>query len=136
MNTFGLLRISERLDIPIYNFDTGNKKAFCTEKGIAIDFNRIETERESKRLLAEELGHVMTGSLYPLSYCNDSLRRGNVMKMERKAKDCAIRLTVPLCELKTAIAEGVDDYDIAERFDIELWELSEAVEFYKLKGLL
>lgn len=78
----------------------------------------------------------MNEALYPLSYCGDSLRRGNIMKMERKAKNCAIRLTVPLYELKTAIAEGVDDYDIAERLDIELDELAEAVEYYRIKGLL
>ena len=28
------------------------------------------------------------------------------------------------------------DNDIADRLDIELWELSEAIEFYKTKGLL
>ena len=136
MNTFGLLRIADELAIPVYDFKMANRKACCIADAIAIDFQSIDSERESKRLLAEELGHVMNKALYPLSYCCDSLRRGNVMKMERKAKNCAIRLTVPLCELKTAIAEGVDDYDIADRLDIELWELSEAVEFYKLKGLL
>lgn len=136
MNTFGLLRFSDKIAIPVYDFKMTNKKACCIEDAIAIDFQRIDSERESKRLLAEELGHVMNKALYPLSYCNDSLRRWNVMKMERKAKNFAIRLTVPLFELKAAIAEGIDDYDIADRLDIELWELSEAVEFYKTKGLL
>ena len=136
MNTFGLLRIADRNAIPVYDFKMIGKKAFCTEHAIAIDFQSIDSERESKRLLAEELGHVMSKALYPLSYCCDSLRCGNVKKMERKAKNCAIRLTVPLGELKTAIADGIDDNDIADRLDIELWELSEAIEFYKTKRLL
>ena len=136
MNTFGLLRFADKIAIPVYNFKMTGKKACCTENAIAVDFQSIGSERESKRLLTEELGHVMSKALYPLSYCGNSLHRGNIMKMERKAKNCAIRLTVPLHELKTAIADGIDDYDIADRLDIELWELSEAVEFYKTKGLL
>ena len=130
MNTFDLLRLADELAIPVYDFQMTNRKACCTEDAIAIDFQSIDSERESKRLLAEELGHVMNKALYPLSYCCDSLRRGNVMKMECKAKNCAIRLTVPLCELKAAIAEDVDDYDIADRIDIELSETSTPIEFY------
>lgn len=136
MDSFGLLLMSDRLDIPVYDFKTGTKKAFCTDSSIAINFQRIDSERECKRILAEELGHILSGSLYPLSYCGDDLRRMNIEKAERTAKNCAIRLYIPLNELKTAIENSSDDYEIAEKLDIDLTELSDAVEYYETKGLL
>ncbi len=136
MDSFGLLRISDRFNIPVYDFNTGNKKAFCTKSAIAVNFKYIESERECKRILAEELGHILRGALYPLSYCGDRLRRLNIEKAERTAKNCAIRLYIPLNELKTAIENCSDDYEIAEKLDIDLSELADAVHYYKLKGLL
>lgn len=66
MNSFQLLHIAEVKNISVYNFKTRNKKAFCLEDAIVIDFSRVETEREQKQLLSEELGHILSGALYPL----------------------------------------------------------------------
>lgn len=136
MDSFGLLRISDRLHIPVYDFETGNKKAFCTDSAIAINFRHLDSERECKKILAEELGHILRGALYPLSYCGDRLRRLNIEKAERTAKNCAIRLYIPLNELKTAIENSSDDYEIAEKLDVDISELADAFEYYKTKGLL
>ena len=136
MNSFDLLRITDLKKVPVYNFRLGDKKACCTSKFIALDYSRIETDRECKRLLAEEMGHVLWVATYPLSYCTDSLKEQNVKQQERRAKNYAIRLTVPLHELKTAIKNGLDDYDIAEMLDIDLPDLAEAVDYYKRKKLL
>ena len=136
MNSFQLLQIAEQEKIPVYNFKTGTKKAFCLENAIAIDFSRVETDREQKELLAEELGHIMSGALYPLLQCGNPLYKQNVLRQERRARDRSLRLQVPLRELKTAIAHGIDDYEIAEFLDIDLSTLKDAVVYYKRKGLL
>ena len=59
MDTLGLLRMSERLNIPVYDFKTGDRKAFCFSNAIAMDFQRVENDREGKQILAEEIhGYV------------------------------------------------------------------------------
>jgi hypothetical protein len=136
MNSFQLLHIAEVKNISVYNFKTRNKKAFCLEDAIAIDFSRVETEREQKQLLSEELGHILSGALYPLSHCGNPLYRENIQKQERKAHNRSLRLQVPLNELKTAIKHNFEDTEIAELLDIDLTTLAEAVSFYKTKGLL
>lgn len=136
MNTYDLLCFADNHNIPVYDFKTGNKKAFCTADAIAIDFNRIETERESKAILSEELAHVITGSLYPLHYCGNTLYRENIEKQERRAHDYSLKLQVPLSELKIAIARGSTDFEIAELLDIDVGTFHAVVDYYKRKGLL
>lgn len=136
MNSYQLLQVAENKNIPVYDFKTRNKKAFCLEDAIAIDFSRVETEREQKRLLSEELGHILSGALYPLSYCGNPLYRENIQKQERRAHDRSLRLQIPLCELRDAISRSVNDYEVAELLDVDIFTLSDAMEFYKRKGLL
>lgn len=136
MNALGLMRVSDRLNIPIYNFTGYNKKAFCVKNVIALDFHRIETDRECKALLSEEIGHVVCSAFYPLSYCGDRLKRANIQKQERRALNYASRLQVPLCELKNALEKTRDDYEIAEMLDVDIETLRQAVEYYQRKGLL
>ena len=136
MNTFDLLCFADNNNIPVYDFKTGNKKAFCTADAIAIDFNRIENERESKAILSEELAHVITGALYPLHYCGNALYKSNIEKQERRAHDYSLRLQVPLSELRVAIAHGTTDFEIAEILDINVDTLHDVVDYYKRKGML
>lgn len=136
MDSLALLQLSDRLNIPVYNFRTTNKKAFCLQDSIAIDFSRIDTDRECKQLISEELGHVISGTLYPLSYCGNRLYQCNIDWQERKANDYALKLQVPLNELICAIDNGLDDYDIADTLDIDLSTLHAAVNYYKRKGKL
>lgn len=136
MDSLGLLQLSDRLNIPIYDFRTKNKKAFCLQDAIAIDFSRIESERECKHLIAEELGHVICGALYPLSHCANSLYNSNVNRMERKALDYSLKLQFSFEELQSAIRTSSNDYEVAEALDVDLNTLHEAVNYYKRKGKL
>ena len=136
MNTYDLLCFADSHNIPVYDFKTGNKKAFCTETAIAIDFNLIESERESKAILSEELAHIITGALYPLHYCGNALYKSNIEKQEHRAHDYSLKLQVPLDELKTAIAHGTSDFEIAELLDIDVDTLRNVVDYYKRKGIL
>ena len=136
MDSLGLLQLSDRLHIPVYNFRTKHKKAFCLQDAIAIDFSRVETDRECKQLLSEELGHVISGALYPLSHCANTLLYHNINKQERKALDYSLKLQIPLNELRNAIKSCTDDYEIADSLDIDMATLHEAVKYYKRKGKL
>lgn len=136
MNTFDLLCFADSHNIPVYDFKTGNKKAFCTESAIAIDFNRLENERESKAILSEELAHIITGALYPLHYCGNALYKSNIEKQEQRAHSYSLKLQVPLDELKIAISHGTSDYEIAELLDIDVDTLHDVVDYYKRKGML
>ena len=136
MDSLGLLQLSDKLNIPVYNFPTKNKKAFCLQDAIAMDFTRIDTDRECKQLLSEELGHVICGALYPLSSCGNTLCQCNIKRQERKALDYSLKLQIPLNELLAAIKSCADDYEIAERLDIDIATLNEAVKYYRRKGAL
>ncbi len=136
MDSLGLLQLSDRLHIPVYNFPTKHKKSFCLQDAIALDFSRVETDRECKQLLSEELGHVICGALYPLSQCGDDLFHYNIIRQERKALDYSLKLQLPLNELKAAVLNCSNDYEIAETLDIDLITLKEAVDYYKRKGEL
>ena len=57
-------------------------------------------------------------------------------KKRFRAQVCAIRLKVPLRELKIAISSSLDEYEIADTLDIDLPELTEAVEYYRTKGMI
>ncbi|MDE6585678.1 MAG: hypothetical protein K2K80_03260 [Clostridia bacterium] len=136
MDSLGLLKLSDKLNIPVYNFSTKNKKAFCVQDAIAIDFARIDTDRECKQLLSEELGHVICGALYPLYSCGNTLFQNNIKRQERKALDYSLKLQIPLNELQSAIKSCTDDYEIAERLDIDITTLNEALQYYRRKGAL
>lgn len=136
MDSLALLQLSDRLNIPVYNFRTKNKKAFCLQDAIAIDFSRVETERECKQLISEELGHVICGALYPLSFCGNPLFSSNIKRQERKALDYSLKLQFTFEELKTAIKNNSSDFEIAEALDIDLSTLNDAVNYYKRKGKL
>lgn len=136
MTSEALLILLDRLRIPVNNYKCQNKKAFCTCGTIAIDYSRIETDRECKRILAEEIGHTVKRAMYPLSDCCETLRKTNIDKQEARARKYALTLQVPIFELKQAIDSGLKDIEIAELLDVDLETLAEAVEHYKVKGII
>lgn len=136
MNSLRMIRAAEKLKIPIYDFRMRNGKGCCVQNAVAVDFRRMESDRECKAVLSEEIGHVVCGAFYPLAYCGDQLKRANIQKQERKALNYASRLQVPLCELKNALAKTQDDYEVAELLDVDIETLRQAVEYYRMKNLL
>lgn len=136
MNTLEMLEFAEENNIPVYHFKTHNKKAFCTADAIALDFCRVESERECKMILSEEIGHIMTGALYPLYYCGNPLFSASIAKQEKRAYDYSLTLQIPLNDLKLAITTGSTDFEIAEMLDVDITTLHEAVDYYKRKGML
>lgn len=136
MTTLRMMRVAEKLKIPVYDFRMRSGKGYCVQNVIAVDSSRMENDREYKAVLSEEIGHVVCGALYPLSYCGDRLKYANIQKQERKALNYASRLQVPLCELKNVLAKTQDDYEVAELLDVDIETLRQAVEYYRRKSLL
>lgn len=136
MTAADVFRLADLKQIQIINFHIPNKKAFCVNSTIAIDFPRIITERELKQVLSEEVGHVATAALYPLRDCITRLGRLNIRKQERKAQDYSNRLQVPLGELKRALKKSTDDFEIADALDVDIDTLQNAVALYRQKGKL
>lgn len=136
MDCNSLMMIAENYGIMVYNFRMAGKKAFAVLRNIALDYSRIETEREHKRLLSEEIGHCVIQALYSLSDCNNPTRHRVIAKAERKATDYSYNLQVPLKELQEALKKSDDDYEIAEMLDVDIDTLRQAVDYYRRKNLL
>jgi hypothetical protein len=135
-----LTSIAESKDIITFFDRLNSKKAFsiCENKqaAIIIDTVQIETERERKRIYAEELGHCTTKAFYPFQYCAEPLKRCNIAKAEHKAQEASYILQVPFAELQEAIKKSSNDNEIAELLDVDIDTLHNAVECYQHKGLL
>lgn len=135
-----LTSIAESIDIITFFDRLICKKAFSIHENkqtaIIIDTVQLETERERKRIYAEELGHCTTRAFYPFQYCAEPLKRCNIAKAEYKAQEASYILQVPLSELQEAIKKGSNDNEIAELLDVDIDTLHNAVECYQRKGLL
>ena len=135
-----LTSIAESIDIITFFDRLICKKAFSIHENkqtaIIIDTVQLETERERKRIYAEELGHCTTRAFYPFQYCAEPLKRCNIAKAEYKAQEASYILQVPLSELQEAIKKGSNDNEIAELLDVDIDTLRKAVECYQCKGLL
>ena len=135
-----LTSIAESIDIITFFDRLICKKAFSIHENkqtaIIIDTVQLETERERKRIYAEELGHCTTQAFYPFQYCAEPLKRCNIAKAEYKAQEASYILQVPFEELQEAIKKGSNDFEVAELLDVDIDTLRKAVECYQRKGLL
>ena len=135
-----LTSIAESIDIITFFDRLICKKAFSIHENkqtaIIIDTVQLETERERKRIYAEELGHCTTQAFYPFQYCAEPLKRCNIAKAEYKAQEASYILQVPFEELQEAIKKGSNDFEVAELLDVDIDTLRKAIECYRCKGLL
>ena len=135
-----LTSMAESIDIITFFDRLNSKKAFSIHENqqtaIIIDTVQLETERERKRIYAEELGHCVTQAFYPFQYCAEPLKRCNIAKAEYKAQEASYIFQVPFEELQEAIKKGSNDEEIAELLDVDIDTLHKAVECYQCKGLL
>ena len=127
-------------DISVFDYPI-TKKAACLHndgfKYIALNKSKIESSAEEKTLLAEELGHFATGSLYFVeATCNTPLAKLNREKCEAKAKRYAINKTISPKKIQEAINSGcVNEYEVAEFCEVPIDFLRDTFEYYKRKGI-
>ncbi len=101
MNINELTNIAEREKINIVNFKMKKTKARIIEYGntcIFLDYSNIETYREEKCLLSEELGHYYYSSYYTLISDQNFIN-----KQEYRAKKWSYCILIPYEKLKSAI---------------------------------
>ena len=132
MNINKLYDIADKENIPVINFKMQNKaiigqigKEYC----IGLNYSKIDNSCEEKEILAEELGHYYTGSLY-----NSSMPFETVSRCENRANKWAYNVLIPYGKLRKAILKGIDNlYYLAEYFDVTAEYMNKAIEFYKGK---
>ena len=101
MNINELTNIAEREKINIVNFKMKKTKARIIEYGntcIFMDYSKIDTYKEEKTLLAEELGHYYYSSYYTL--LSD---KNFINKQEYRARKWSYYVLIPYEKLKSAI---------------------------------
>jgi len=129
-------------DISVYNYHVSDtKKAVCLHiedyKNIALDKPAIESSAEESVLLAEEIGHYITGSLYMIeATSNTPIARSNRIKYEARANRWAIEHMLTQDSIQKAIDKcGNDLYEIAEYCNVTIGFLKKALEHYKDHGV-
>ena len=136
MNTLDVYRIVDKEKINIEDFNWSNVKARIFEIDnkyyIALDNKQIDTSIEEKEILAEELGHYYTNSLY---FLNSSKELKD--KCELRAKKWAYSVLVPFSKLKEKLIQGFNLYELADYFDVDIKYMIDCIDFYTEKyGIL
>lgn len=100
-----LYDIAERENINIINFQMKNKAITGNYKGksmIGLNYSKIDTSKEEKCLLSEELGHYYYSSYYTLMSNQDFID-----KQEYRAKKWSYYVLIPYEKLKSAILKRI-----------------------------
>ena len=132
---------AKSIDVHIYDFHfSETKRASCVRCGsysaVTIDRAAIETRSEERILLAEELGHYETGSLYVLDAMHNTPNaKINSSKQEAKARHWAYEICLPPSSIKRAMQFCDDEYALAEYCDVTVEFLCKALEYYLTKGI-
>ena len=124
-----LLTIAECEGIEVFEFELPERiKGLYYNNSIALN-KRLETNKERKCVLAEELGHYFTSAGDILNLKIQSNR-----KQEIKARNWAIQKLVPFDELVLAFQEGYTNvYELSEYFDVTEDFMKESILFYQRK---
>ena len=125
-----LYRRAEELNIPVLHFPlplTGSVSCMdgTGNCAIGLDLPHRRSRNELRVRLAHELGHCVTGSFY--NRCSPwDVRRLH----ENRADKYAIQELIPVEELDAAIAEGLDRWELADRFGVDQPFLQKALCLY------
>lgn len=125
-----LYDIADKENIPVIDFKMKNKAIIgCLDNNytIGINYSNIDNSSEEKTILAEELGHYYTSSLYTN---NSSLE--TISKKEFKAQKWAFQVLAPYKKIKELYEEGYRyTYEFAEELGITEDLLDKAYSYYK-----
>jgi len=130
------LAYEKNIEINQYHF-SNTKKAMCIHidnyKSIALDKKEIESKIEETEILAEELGHYETGSLYAIEATyNQPLKQNNIIYFEAKAKKWKTKRLLPYIELQKALNKGIHEvYALSEYFNLSEIFIKDAINLYK-----
>lgn len=129
-----LYNIAENENINIINFKMKSKAIIgCIHDNycIGLNYSKIDSSCEEKTILAEELGHYYTNSLYD---SNCSLETIN--KKEFRANKWAFKTLVPFNKFKEFCKTDKYSYEIAEEFGVTEDLIQKAYNYYKENELM
>ena len=95
MNLDGLYKFAEDNEIYIDDFPLHELKACSIPHAIAINSQKVKTERETREVLAHELGHHMRNAFYNISSTYETRSR-----QEERAIRWAVQMLIPADEIK------------------------------------
>lgn len=125
-----LYDIATRENISIEDFKMKNKaiiERIDKEYYIGLNYSKIESVTEEKELLAEELGHYYTNTLYHSNYSNEEIG-----KREYRASKWAFKTLVPFQKLKDLYDKGIRySYEFAEELGVSENLINKAYNYYK-----
>lgn len=132
MDILDMYKIAENEHIDVFNYKWTNTKARIFEMNnkyfIGLDNKQIDTFTEEKEILAEELGHYYCNALYYID--SDKKTRD---KCEYRAMKWAYSVLVPLQKLKEKIVQGLNLYDLADYFNVDIKYMINCINFYTEK---
>lgn len=124
-----LYDVSSKENINVFNYKWKNKKARIIKKDnlyyIGLDYSKIDSNKEEKEIMAEELGHYYCNATYPVSASETLIR-----KCELRALKWAYSILIPYNKLKEKIKEGLNVYELAEEFDVDVRYMINCIDFY------
>lgn len=128
-----LYDIAEKENIDIIDFKMKNKAIIgCIDDNytIGINYSIIDNSREEKTILAEELGHYYTNTLY-----NTSTSLETVSKKEFRAIKWSFKTLAPYCKLKELSKQGYKyTYEFAEELGVTEELIEKAYYYYMMEG--
>ena len=124
-----LYDISYNENIDVYNYKWKDKKARIIKQDnmhyIGIDYSKVNNNKEEKEIVAEELGHYYCNSLYPMDASELQIR-----KCELRALKWAYSILIPYNKLKEKIQQGLNVYELADEFDVNVKYMINCIDFY------
>ena len=128
-----LYMLANEKNIKVMDFSLPQNTAVTVSLGdgcfVGVDPEVFFSKRKEKVVLAHELGHIETGSLYSVD-ANNAER----IKKETKKKKWTVETLIPLEKLKTAIEDGHGDVGaLAEYFEVTEEFMLKALLYYRRK---
>ena len=127
-------------NIQIRNLHFSNtKKAMCVQfknvKIITLDYKNITSVVEEKEILAEELSHFQTGTLYMIkNNFNEKIEKQNQRKFEAKAKRHSTLKLVKQKDVEKL--KYMTSYELATELCVSEKTILDALKIYKNRGRL
>lgn len=129
MNYYDLVLEVEKEGLKLFeNCEIGRLKGLCVKNILALSGN-IESEKERKCILCEELGHYYT------SY-GDIIDQSKIenRKQERRARGWSYEKLIPVENFIKAFKNGTRNrYELAEFLDVPEYFIKNTLKYYKEK---
>jgi Zn-dependent peptidase ImmA (M78 family) len=137
---YDLYHYAKKRNIQLLNREfSSTKKAMCMKfddnEVIILDLNKINSEAEELCLLAEELGHLQTESLYTMSQICNAKFNNSIKDSEYRAEYWMIEKLIPINELHNTIKSGLYEIsELAEYLELPGDLIEKAIRYYKIEA--